>query len=92
MFNYRLKLWYSIMEKQLLKTKQDTLACLDSLGIKYILHEHEPVFTMEELSKIKLNQSPYIKNLFYAEKKCAGYYLIIAENNTAVEKGHFTLI
>lgn len=89
MFINRFKLWYSLMEKQLLKNRQDTLACLDSLGIKYILHEHEPVFNMEQLSKVKLDKSPYVKNLFYSEKKCGGYYLIIAETNTAVEKGIF---
>ncbi len=80
------------MEKQVLKTRQDTLSCLDTLGIKYILHEHEPVFNMEELSKVKLDKSPYVKNLFYADKKCGGYYLIIAENNTAVERGNRFMI
>ena len=78
------------MDKQLLKNRQDTLSCLDSLGIKYILHEHEPVFTMEQLSKVKLDKSPYVKNLFYSDKK-RGYYLIIAETNTVVEKGTFAL-
>ena len=42
------------MEKQCIQNKKDTLECLDSLGIKYLLHEHEPVFTMAELSKVKL--------------------------------------
>lgn len=50
----RLKLWYSAMQQQAFKTRQECLAGLDGLGIKYVLHEHEPVFNMEELSKVKL--------------------------------------
>ena len=54
------------MDKQLIQNRQQTLACLDSLGIKYILHEHAPVFNMQELSQVKLDKSPYCKNLFYS--------------------------
>lgn len=50
----RLKLWYFFMEQQSFKTRQECLTCLDGLGLKYVLHEHEPVFNMEQLSAVKL--------------------------------------
>ena len=43
---------------------------------------------MEELSKVKLDKAPFVKNLFYAEKKPNAYYMVIAENNTNVNKGN----
>lgn len=42
---------------------------------------------MEQLSKVKLQKSPYVKNLFYVDKKPNSYYMIIAETNTPVQKG-----
>ncbi len=75
------------MEKQTLKTREDCLKCLADLEIPYKLHEHEAVFTMEELSQVKLEKSPHVKNLFYSDKKSKGYYLIIADNATVVERG-----
>ena len=43
---------------------------------------------MEDFSKVKLEKSPYIKNLFYHEKKTGAYFLIIAEHHTVVDKGN----
>lgn len=43
---------------------------------------------MEQLSKVKLQKSPYVKNLFYTDKKPNSYYMVIAETNTAVQKGN----
>lgn len=88
MFINRLKLWYFFMEQQCFKTRQECLGCLDKLGIKYLLHEHEPVFNMEQLSLVKLENSPFVKNLFYAStKKANEYYMVVAETNTPVQKG-----
>lgn len=43
---------------------------------------------MEQLSQVKLNKSPYVKNLFYADsKKANSYYMVVAETNTAIQKG-----
>lgn len=36
----RLKSWFAFMQQQGFKTRQECLACLDGLGIKYTLHEH----------------------------------------------------
>lgn len=83
----RLKLWYNFMEQQGFKTRQECLSYLDGLGIKYVLHEHEPVFNMEQLSQVKLGNSPHIKNLFYADKKPNSFYMVVAETNTPVNKG-----
>lgn len=47
---------------------------------------------MAELSQVKLQASPYIKNLFYSEKKANGYYLIIAKDDTQVGKGTHLLM
>lgn len=87
MFINRLKLWYNFMEQQSLKNRQECLACLDGLGIKYVLHQHDPVFNMEQLSQVKLDKSPYVKNLFYAEKKPNSYFMVVAETSTPVNKG-----
>jgi hypothetical protein len=92
MFINRLRLWYFFMEQQGFKTRQECLTCLDGLGIKYVLHEHEPVFNMEQLSQVKLDKSPYVKNLFYADsKKQNSYYMVVAETNTAIQKGRLIL-
>ena len=42
---------------------------------------------MEELAKVKLDKGVIVKNLFYAEKKPNAYYMVIALNDTKVEKG-----
>lgn len=84
----RLKSWFAFMQQQGFKTRQECLACLDGLGIKYTLHEHQPVLNMEQLSKIKLNAAPHIKNLFFADKKPNSFFMIIADGNTNVQKGN----
>lgn len=62
------------------------MAALDKIGASYKIHDHEPAFTMEDLAKVKLEKSPYVKNLFYFDKKSGGYYMIVAETNTKVDK------
>jgi len=42
---------------------------------------------MEQLGKIKLNNAPHIKNLFFADSKKSAYYMVIADGNTNVQKG-----
>jgi hypothetical protein len=46
----------------------------------------------EMKEKIKLDKAPLIKNLFFSEKKCNGFYLVIAETNTNVEKGYSIMV
>lgn len=54
---------------------------LDSLDIKYIKHEHPPVFTCEEADKYWINtQAAHTKNLFLkTEKPPHKYFLYILE-------------
>lgn len=80
------------MEQQGFKTRQECLSYLDGLGIKYVLHEHEPVFNMEQLSQVKLGNSPHIKNLFYSDKKPNSFYMVVAEGSTPVNKGFWKAI
>lgn len=48
---------------------------------------------MEQLSQVKLDKSPYVKNLFYADsKKQNSYYMVVAETNTAIQKGFWKAI
>jgi hypothetical protein len=48
---------------------------------------------MQEMSeKLKLENSPLIKNLFFADKKPNTFFFVIAEMNTKPEKGTFNLI
>ena len=42
---------------------------------------------MEDFSKVKLEKSPYIKNLFYNDRKTGAFFMILAETNTVVDKG-----
>ncbi len=46
------------------------LEYLKQLNIDYKIHRHDAVFNMVEMQeKVKLDNSPLIKNLFYADKK-----------------------
>lgn len=52
---------------------------LEEHGIEYILHEHEPVFTVEEARQIRKNISGmHSKNLFLKDSKRREYYLVTA--------------
>ena len=73
------------MQPASLSNKDECKAKLKELNINFSLHTHEPVFNMVELSKVKLDKAPYIKNLFYADKK-DNFYLVLALSETKVEK------
>lgn len=52
---------------------------LDENGIEYILHEHEPVFTVEEARQLRKSISGmHSKNLFLKDSKRGEYYLLTA--------------
>jgi hypothetical protein len=67
------------MQKAIITTREECLALLAELQIKFHLHEHEAVFNMEEMGqKVKLNSSPFIKSLLFSDKKPNAHYMIIA--------------
>ena len=77
---------YSFMQAKTLANKIECLAYLDELKIDYKLYQHEPVFNMQEMSeKLKLEKSPFIKNLFFTDKKPNSFFFIIADMNTKPE-------
>jgi hypothetical protein len=77
------------MEKNSITNREDCLKLLNDLAIKYKLHQHDPVFNMEEMSsKLKLEQSPFIKCLLFSDSKKANtHYMVIADMNTKPDKG-----
>lgn len=52
---------------------------LEDNAIEYILHEHEPVFTVEEARQLRKNIfGMHSKNLFLKDSKRGKYYLVTA--------------
>lgn len=53
---------------------------LDEMGISYIVHEHPPVYTVEEAGKHAAGiEGGHCKNLFLRNRKGDRHYLLIAE-------------
>ena len=69
-----------------LPTSPDCLmAKLESLGINYVLHHHEAVFTVEESQKLDSDISgTHCRNLFLRDKKKKNY-LVVLQNATDVD-------
>lgn len=69
----------------MLHTRQELLDKLTSLNIKYKLHEHEPLFTVEQAQKISLEiPGGHIKNLFLKDDN-GKFWLIVAQDNAKIE-------
>lgn len=70
--------------------KQDIYNLLDEKGIWHEVVEHEAVWNMEDLAKIKL---PYpnrdAKNVFVRDDKKQNYYLITVKNDKRVDLKKF---
>lgn len=65
--------------------KEEVYKYLDSLNIKYKKVEHKAVFTMEEMSKLNLeDESEVVKNLFIRDDKKQNYYLILVKGDKRV--------
>lgn len=65
--------------------KEEVYKYLDSLNIKYRKVEHKAVFTMEEMSKLNLeDESEVVKNLFIRDDKKQNYYLILVKGDKRV--------
>ena len=65
--------------------EQEVYDTLDKLGISYVRYEHEPVFTMEGLSKVGIDDGMHCKNLFTRNKKGDVHYLIIVAHSKRVD-------
>lgn len=65
--------------------KEEVYKYLDSLNIKYRKVEHKAVFTMEEMSKLNLeDDTEVVKNLFIRDDKKQNYYLILVKGDKRV--------
>ncbi len=65
--------------------KEEVYKYLDSLNIKYKKVEHKAVFTMEEMSKLNLeDDAEVVKNLFIRDDKKQNYYLILVKGDKRV--------
>lgn len=65
--------------------KEEVYKYLDNLNIKYKIVEHPPVFTMEEMSKLNLeNNNETVKNIFIRDDKKQNYYLILVSANKRI--------
>ena len=75
------------------KTSEDLFAFLDSLSIKHVTKEHEPVFTVAESVALR-DEIPggHTKNLFIKDKKGRYFLLTVEENATVDLKTVHTLI
>ena len=58
---------------------------LERLGIPYVVHEHPPVFTVEEaVTHWAGIEATHCKNLFLRNKKGTRHYLVVAEHTKPV--------
>lgn len=74
------------MEPSFILTKEDCKTKLKEFNIDFALHTHDAVLNMLEMAqKVKLQKAPFIKNLFYCDKK-DNFYLVLALHDTKVEK------
>ena len=65
--------------------KQKVLDFLAQAQIPFEMTEHEPVYTMEDMTRIGLDTLGTIcKNLFIRDAKGKRHYLITADNNTQI--------
>jgi Ala-tRNA(Pro) deacylase len=67
------------------KTRQDLFARLAELGIATRTHEHEPVFTVAESTKLERElPGAHTKNLFLKDERGA-LFLVVAQSATRVD-------
>ncbi len=70
--------------------KQEIYDFIKNKNIWYEITEHQAVFNMEELSKIKLPYPEYdAKNLFVRDDKKRNYYLITIKGNKKIDLKKF---
>ena len=61
-----------------LDAKDDVYAALRELGLSFEVDEHEPVFTIEEMEALGLNEKGMVvKNLFLRDQKGKKHFLVL---------------
>ena len=66
--------------------KQSVISKLEELNISYDFIEHNPVYTIEEMENIGIENTDYIvKNLFLRDGKGKKHYLVVADKNQRVD-------
>lgn len=70
---------------------QHLIEHLDTLALTYTIHEHEPVFTVEEGAHISAQiPGAHSKNLFVRDKKKQHYFLITVRDDKRVDLKAFS--
>lgn len=66
-------------------TKQEMYEVLNEMGIEYKLTEHKPVYTIDEMNELGMeNIDNVIKNLFIRDDKKKNYYLVLVQKDKTV--------
>ena len=69
-----------------LSNKEECVNHIKSMNIDLKLYEHDACANMDEMVKnVPLEHAPFIKNLFYYDKK-NNFYIVMAKNETKVGK------
>jgi Ala-tRNA(Pro) deacylase len=65
---------------------KDIYAVLKEIGIPYVKHDHQAVFTVEEAAQYDLQfEGAKSKNLFLTNKTGDAYYLLVVDAQTRVD-------
>lgn len=65
--------------------KQDIYNILKEMNIDYSVTEHKPVYTIEEMNDLGMENIDYvIKNLFIRDDKKKNYYLVLVQKDKTV--------
>jgi Ala-tRNA(Pro) deacylase len=71
-----------------MKGKEEVLALLDTMGIRYQIKEHEPVYTIADMQQLGLDKAGKIpKNLFLRNANGKKHYLLVMENDRETDLG-----
>ncbi len=66
-------------------TSDDLLQRLKEMGVSYSLHNHDPIFTVEEGEHLKAEiPGVHCRNLFLRDKK-KKMFLVVAANETQID-------
>ena len=67
-------------------TKEKVLKKLNELGIEYKIVNHPPVYTIEEVTNLNLeNQDDIVKNLFLKNSNGKTHYLVVLKHEKKVD-------
>ena len=71
-----------------MKGKEEVLSLLDTMGIRYEMVEHEPVYTIADMQQLGLDKAGRIpKNLFLRNANGKKHYLLVLDNDREVDLG-----